>query len=283
MEKIAVFTDSACDLIDEDLQEYGIKILPLQIIYKDKTYRDRVEISPDEVYDNFDHEVPKTSLPMGTDIDELFKNLIKEGYTHAIGVMISGGLSGTANSVSLMAAEYPEIETFVFDTFNLSMAEGILARKAAEMVRAGKSFMEIKEVLPTLKKNVDTYYYVPTLEYLVKGGRIGKVAGTIGEMLNIKPIISVNKEGVYYTVDKARGTKQAYNKLISILKENLEKTTCKVWVMHGGAKKEAIAMVERIKDLPDILTLEHAQISPALGVHTGKGLLGICIERIARK
>lgn len=283
MEKIAIFTDSACDLKEEDIKEYGIRLLPLQIIYEDKTYRDRVEISPDAVYENFDKEVPKTSLPMGVDIDEMFKTLIKEGYTHAIGVMISGGLSGTANSVSLMAAEYPEIETFVFDTLNLSMAEGILAKKAAIMAREGKSFAEIRDTLPTLKKNVDTYYYVATLEYLIKGGRIGKVAGTIGEMLNIKPIISVNEEGVYYTVEKARGSKQAYNKLISILQENLQKTKCKVWVMHGGAKKEAIAMVERIKDLPGILTLEYAQISPALGVHTGKGLLGICIERIIGK
>lgn len=283
MEKIAIFTDSACDLKEEQIQEYGIRLLPLQIIYEDKTYRDRVEISPDEVYENFDKEVPKTSLPMGVDIDDLFKSLIAEGYTHAIGVMISGGLSGTANSVSLIAAEYPEIETFVFDTLNLSMAEGILAVKAAEMVRDGKSFSEIKEILPTLKKNVDTYYYVATLEYLIKGGRIGKVAGTIGEMLNIKPIISVNEEGVYYTVDKARGSKQAYNKLVTILKENLEKTKCNVWVMHGGAKKEAIAMVERIKDLPGILTLEYTQISPALGVHTGKGLLGICIQRMTSK
>lgn len=283
MEKIAVFTDSACDLTEEDIQEYGIKILPLQIIYEDRTYRDRVEISPDEVYENFDKEVPKTSLPKGEDIDELFKNLIREGYTHAIGVMISSGLSGTANSVSLLAAEYPEIETFVFDTLNLSMAEGIQAKRAAQLVKEGKSFGKIKEILPALKKNVDTYYYVATLEYLIKGGRIGKVAGTIGEMLNIKPIISVNEEGVYYTVDKARGAKQAYNKLISILQENLEKTKCKVWVMHGGAKKEAVAMVERIKDLPGILSLEYGQISPALGVHTGKGLLGICVERITGK
>ncbi len=283
MEKIAVFTDSACDLTEEDIQEYGIKILPLQIIYEDRTYRDRVEISPDEVYENFDKEVPKTSLPKGEDIDELFKNLIREGYTHAIGVMISSGLSGTANSVSLLAAEYPEIETFVFDTLNLSMAEGIQAKRAAQLVKEGKSFGKIKEILPALKKNVDTYYYVATLEYLIKGGRIGKVAGTIGEMLNIKPIISVNEEGVYYTVDKARGAKQAYNKLISILQENLEKTKCKVWVMHGGAKKEAAAMVERIKDLPGILSLEYGQISPALGVHTGKGLLGICVERITGK
>ncbi len=280
MQKIAIFTDSACDLTDAELKEYGIRFLPLQIIYKDNSYKDRVEISADEVYGNLEKEVPKTSLPTGTDIDALFLELKKEGYTHAIGVMISGGLSGTANSVKLMAEEHPEIETYIYDTKNLSISEGIMALKAAKMVKDGLSFEEIKEALPEEKKSVDTYYCLATLEYLIKGGRIGKVSGTIGQILNIKPIIYVNEEGVYVTLDKARGTKQAYMKLVSILKENLEKTKCKVYVMHGGAKKEAQDMVERIKDLPDILSLEFRQISPALGVHTGRGLIGIAVERM---
>ncbi len=280
MEKIAIFTDSACDLNDDELKEYGIRLLPLQIIYKDKTYRDRIEISADTVYDNFEKEVPKTSLPKGVDINQMFTDLKEEGYTHAIGVLISAGLSGTANSVHLVAQEHPEIETFIFDTKNLSKAEGILAINAAKMVKEGKSFNEIKEALPSYKEAVDTYYCLSTLEYLIKGGRIGKVSGTIGQMLNIKPIISVNEEGVYYTVDKARGTNQAYTKLVELLKENLAKSKCKVFVMHGGAKDEGLKMVERIKDLPGILSLELVQISPALGVHTGKGLIGICIERI---
>ena len=280
MQKIAIFTDSACDLTDAELKEYGIRFLPLQIIYKDNSYRDRVEISADEVYGNLEVEVPKTSLPTGTDIDALFLELKKEGYTHAIGVMISGGLSGTANSVKLMAEEHPEIETYIYDTKNLSISEGIMALKAAKMVKDGLSFEEIKEALPEEKKSVDTYYCLATLEYLIKGGRIGKVSGTIGQILNIKPIIYVNEEGVYVTLDKARGTKLAYMKLVSILKENLEKTKCKVYVMHGGAKKEAQDMVERIKDLPGILSLEFRQISPALGVHTGRGLIGIAVERM---
>lgn len=280
MQKIAIFTDSACDLTDAELKEYGIRFLPLQIIYKDSSYRDRVEISADEVYGNLEVEVPKTSLPTGTDIDALFTELKKEGYTHAIGVMISGGLSGTANSVKLVAEEHPEIETYIYDTKNLSISEGIMALRAAKMVRDGLSFEAIKEALPEEKKSVDTYYCLATLEYLIKGGRIGKVSGTIGQMLNIKPIIYVNEEGIYVTLDKARGTKQAYMKLVSILKENLEKTKCKVYVMHGGAKKEAQDMVERIKDLPGILSLEFRQISPALGVHTGRGLIGIAVERM---
>jgi len=281
MEKIAIFTDSACDLKDEVLKEYNIRFLPLRIIYENKEYRDRVEISPDEIYGNLEKEIPKTSLPSGEDINNFFRDLIKEGYTHAIGVMISSGLSGTANSIQLMAENYPEIETFIFDSRNLTLAEGILAVEAAKLLKSGKSFSEIKETLPTLRKTVDTYYIVATMEYLIKGGRVGKVAGTIGQLLDIKPIISVNEEGVYYTVDKARGMKQGYNKLLNILKENLAKSKCRVWVMHGGAPEECLAIVERVKDFEGIVSLDHLQISPALGVHTGKGLIGICIQRVS--
>ena len=131
------------------------------------------------------------------------------------------------------------------------------------MVREGKSFAEIKEALPKQRKTVDTTTaWLPRVSH--QGRQNRQVSGTIGQMLNIKPIISVNEEGVYYTVDKARGTNQAYSKLIDILKDNLENTKCKVWVMHGGAKKEAQKIVERIKDHPGILTLEYDQISPAL-------------------
>lgn len=279
MEKIAIFTDSGCDLPDALLTEHGIYMLPLRIIYKDREYRDRVEIHADDVYENLGKEVPSTSLPSGEDTHQMFQAMKAAGYTHAIGVMISSGLSGTANSVKLMAEEHPELSVAVFDSRTLSMAEGILAVEAAKLAAKGRPFKDILETLTTLMADVDTYYYVDTLEYLMKGGRIGKVSGTIGQMLNLKPIISVNEEGVYYTIEKARGTKQAYAKLLSLLKENLDKTPCNVWVMHGGAKEEALAMVERIKDFKNILTLTASQISPALGVHTGPGLLGICLQR----
>ncbi len=280
MEKIAIFTDSACDLTEAELKQYNITLLPLQIIYKDKTYRDRVEISPDEVYNHLEEEVPKTSLPKGEDVANMFEKLVKDGYTHAIGIMISSGLSGTGQSVKLIAEDYSTLKTYIYDTKTLSMGEGIQVLRAGQMVEEGKSFQDIIDFLPLHQKQIDTFYSVATLEYLIKGGRIGKVSGTIGELLNLKPIISVNEDGVYYTVLKARGTKQAFQKLVGILKENLEKNKCNVWIMHGGAESDAEHIIETIKDFPGIVSLKMAQISPALGVHTGKGLIGLCIERI---
>ena len=102
----------------------------------------------------------------------------------------------------------------------------------------------------------------------------------IGQMLNIKPIITVDENGVYYSVCKARGRKQSISKLTNILKEELEKGKCKVWVLHGGALEEAKKFMESIRSLKNILDLNISQISPALGVHAGPGLLGLAIQKI---
>lgn len=280
MQKIAIFTDSASDLNDNDYEKHNIKFLPLQIIYEDKTYKDKVDIDATTVYNNLVNEIPKTSLPSGESIDALFTNLIKEGYTHAIGILISGGLSGTFNAVKLMAENYPEIETFIFDSKTLSVAEGAFVKRAALMVEENMSFSNICENLQDLRPKIDTYYYVDTMEYLIKGGRIGKVQGTIGKLLNIKPIISIDDDGVYYTIEKARGKKQAYNKLYSLLKKDLSKNKCNVWVMHGGAEKECDTIYDKVKTFNNINNLYTGQISPSLGVHTGPGLIGICVERL---
>ena len=280
MEKIALFTDSACDLTDEELKQYDIRMLPLRIIYEDREYRDRVEIHPDTVYANLEKEVPKTSLPSGSDIEDLYVDLKAAGYTHAIGVMISGGLSGTANSVKMFAEEHPDMPTFVFDTKNLSMAEGLLVMETGKMIQEGLSYDEILAKLPSLQGTVDTYYYVDTLEYLMKGGRIGKVSGTIGQMLNLKPIISVNPEGIYYTISKARGKKQALQRLVDLVQENLAKSKCHVYILHGGALEDGKLLLETVKKMDNIESIGLRQISPALGVHTGKGLLGVCLQRL---
>lgn len=117
------------------------------------------------------------------------------------------------------------------------------------------------------------------MEYLKKGGRIGKVSGTIGELLNLKPIISVNKEGIYYTYEKARGKKQGLNKLFSIGEKALNEGPCSVFVLHGGAESEAKALAARFQCHPNLKDTYFGDISPSAGVHTGPGLVGIVVIR----
>lgn len=280
MQKIALLVDSACDLSLETIRENNIKLLPLRISYSHGEYKDMLDISADEIYSNLEKEVPKTSLPSTEDLEEILSSLENEGYTHVIAVTISSGLSGTFNSIRLALEDHPKLVSHVFDTKILAMPEGIVAFEVAKLIEAGKSFEYIVDNLPNIRKSITGYFTVNTLDYLKKGGRIGKIAGTIGEMLNLKPIVTVDEDGIYYTVCKARGRKQSILRLTNILKESLSQGPCKVWVLHGGALEEAKSFLESLKGLDNIMSLDISQISPALGVHGGPGLLGLAIQKV---
>jgi len=277
MSKIALITDSTSDVDKELIKKYNLFVLPLRIIYKDREYIDRVNITPKEVYDNLENEIPTTSLPSMKDMEDLYLKLEEEGYTQAIAVVISDALSGTYNTLRLVSQNHPFIETCVFDSKSLTIGEAAIVEECGEMLRCGKSFEEIVKTLPQIRDRITVYYAVDTLKYLTKGGRIGKVAGTIGEILNIKPIISINKDGVYYTYAKAKGKKKAISKLVDIAREALENTPCKIWVMHGGAYDEVNHFADIIAGIPNITRLSFGEISPVAGVHTGPGLLGVVI------
>lgn len=279
MEKIALIADSAADLTADIIKEYNVNVLPLKIIYKEKEYLDGVTITANEVYDKLDEEIPSTSLPSVQEVDNLFAKLEEEGYTHVIAIQLSSNLSGTFNTVSLVSKNHPNITSTIFDSKSLTLGTGALVIGCGEMIKNGKSYNEIVNQLPSMRDKVTVFYVVDTLKYLIKGGRIGKVSGTIGTMLNLKPIISINKEGVYYTYSKIRGKKQATSKLISIAEEALKTTKAKIWIMHGGAKDEGEILFEKFKSLSNITSLNFGCISPALGVHTGKGLLGLIIVK----
>ncbi|SHH64692.1 DegV family protein [Clostridium grantii] len=277
MEKIALVADSASDLTKEQIEKYNVTVLPLKIIYKNNEYLDGIDITPEEVYERLEEEIPSTSLPSPQDIENVFTKLENEGYTHVIAIPLSSNLSGTYNTVKLIADNHPKLTSTIFDSKSLTLGTGSLVLACGEMLQQGKSYKEIVEQLPLMRDNVTVYYVVDTLKYLIKGGRIGKVSGTIGSLLNLKPIISIDKDGVYYTYAKIRGKKQATSKLISIAEESLKKGKAKIWIMHGGCLDEGKAILEKFKNMPNITSLEFGCISPALGVHTGKGLIGLII------
>ena len=280
MQKIAILTDSASDLTNELMDQYNIKFAPFRIIYSDKEYEDKIDITPNEMYASLKREIPTTSLPSRERIEKILCSLEEEGYTHVISINISSALSGTSNSVRLVLEDHPKLTSYVYDTKTLCMAEGVIVLEAAKLVKAGKSFEEIIEALPSFREKSHCYFTLNTLEYLKKGGRIGKVAGTIGELLNLKPLIHVGDDGIYHTYAKLRGRKQSINKLFEVLKEYLTKGKCNVWVIEGDALEEGTEICNSIKGLNNVNEVNIATVGPALGVHTGPGLIGLIIQEV---
>lgn len=274
-EKIALLTDSACDIPQDLIKKLNIKMLPLKIIYPGKEYSDRVDINPQDVYDKMPDEIPTTSMPCLGEIKSTIEKIKSEGFTHLLAVHLSSGLSGTFQAVQMAANDIDNMIVKVIDTKTLSIGQGWMVMDAARNIAQGLSFDKVVNQLYKLKPKVHVYYVLETLEYLRRGGRIGKVAGMLGEFLHLKPIISIDEEGKYFTYCKARGRKKSIERLIQIVEENIKDKPAYLAVMHGGARKEAEEILQRLSHLTNVKEIITSDISPALGVHTGPGLLGV--------
>ena len=233
-DKVAVLTDSGCDVPLNFREKYNIFMLPLRVMYPEKDYEDGVNIDPMMVYRRFPDEYPSTSTPSLAEVQDIFDEIRDAGYEKIIAVTISSGLSGTFNTIRLAAEQQDELEIFVFDTKN-------------------------------------------TLKYLKKGGRIGKVTSVVGEVLSLKPIISCNEDGIYYTVGLIRGAKQGKKKLLNEMLQFCKGHHCWIIVGHGDANEEAGRMLELVEtQLTSKEILFVKQINATLAINTGPGLVGLC-------
>jgi len=273
--KIALVTDSTSDLSNEFVEKNNIHVLPLKVVYQDREYLDRVEITPQEVYESLEKEVPSTSMPSVGEVTELFAKLIKNGYQEILSIHISSGLSGTINSVRLAAANFPSVKIEVIDSKSISMGIGVLVQEAANFIKKGMNLPAVVEKIHELRENMSVVFVVKTLEYLKRGGRIGYVSATMGSILDLKPIIAVNDEGKYFTLAKVRGRKKSIDKLIEIVKETAEKNILKLVVMHGDAKEEAKYLFDELKKIKRIKDIHFGEVGPVIGVHTGPGVVGL--------
>lgn len=222
-------------------------------------------------------EIPRTSMASPSDCSDLLESLRNQGIRNILSINISSGLSGTFDMVNMVSKDFPDLNVITIDSKSLSIGLGFMVQEAAKMIAEGLRIDGIKEKILSIREKIKLFYCLPMLEYLKKGGRINTVAATIGDIMDIKPIISINEEGKYYSHAKVRGRRKSLDKLVEIAKEISEGNTVKLAVMHGSAEKEAMKIKETLSKLPNVKEIIFGQIGPALGVHTGPGLVGVCI------
>lgn len=280
MAKIGLITDSTCDLSNEYLNEKSIKLLPTRIIYSYGEFKDRVEIEPKEVYDNFIQEIPKTSMPSPDDFFQAVEACRQEGCTHIIAVLVSSGLSGTFNMVSASSHEIHDIPIHVIDSKSLSLGLGYLVMDAVKAIEEGRSYEEVISLIEGRIEDTHVYFALETLKYLRKGGRIGYVEGTIAEMLNIKPVIRVeHSDGKYRTHKKARGMKRAMDALKAVM-DSFDSKKVRITAVHGDIPEKLEELVAYIKTKANVVSYGNVQTCPVLGVHTGPGLIGFVLQLV---
>jgi DegV family protein with EDD domain len=282
-EKTAILVDSCSDVPEEQRRKHHMYVVPMTLIYEDAEYRDGIDIRTDEVYARFPQEIPSTSLPSPSRVADTFKQIKADGYEKVIAVAISSGLSGTFEMIKGFGPAPEGLETHYVDTKNIGIGSGLSAIRAGELIEQGLPFAEVCREVENAARHTKLFFCVSTLSYLVKGGRIGLVAGLVGSIFDLKPVISCNDDGVYYTVAKTRGRKKslalALQKAVEFAAGAKEYS---IAVMHGAAQQEADEVLADAKaQLPDYRLAVEGQITPVLVVHTGPGLIGIGVQRLA--
>ncbi|MFO7881067.1 MAG: DegV family protein [Kosmotogaceae bacterium] len=281
---IGVIVDSGTDVPEDVAGKDNVEVVPLRVITDNGEYRDNIDISTEELLEYMENKIPKTSLPTSEDITKAYTRLYEKGCKEIICINISSGLSGTTNFMQVVAEsfkkEQDDVRIEFVDTKSISIGSGLIAKKIVEDIESGKSFdIVLSSARIYVNSKVKVFFTIPTLKYLKAGGRIGKVSGTIGDFLNIKPVITVGSDGIYHTVDKKRGMKRTVNVMFDKMMEFLSNKKAKYVAVYSSDKSEstlehAKSLLEKFKEkgFKDILT---GTISQSLVVHTGKGLIGI--------
>ena len=283
-QKIAILVDSGSDVPPELLERYHIFMIPLKILFNEGEYLDGVTIDAAEVYRRLPTEIPKTSLPDGNQITEVLDRIYNEGYRQLLGICISSGLSGTCNMLRVVCEEYGKLECRIIDSKNISIGSGIIAVRAAQLLEEEELDLDtLYRKTEAMISDSKVFFCLKTLEYLQKGGRIGKVAAMVGTAISLKPVISCNEEGRYYAVAKAIGRNPSIKKVLELAQKFADGCPkVMLAVMHGDAAEEAEALIHEVKKkIPQGFIAVRGQISPALGLHTGPGLVGICVLRLS--
>ncbi len=281
--KIALLTDSCADIAPELVEKHHIFVVPLRILCADGEYLDGVNIHGADVYRRLKAgELPQTSLPAAEEIGKLLTQIISEGYDGVIAVMLSGGLSGTYNLVRLVAEECRgKLEVCAFDSVSGSLGLGMTVLQLAEDIAGGMDWQELTQRrTPQLMRGSFPFFTLDTLEYLQKGGRIGKVAATAGMLLQIKPILTFAPDGQLTSVAKVRGRHQVIDKLVALAVQRCgDHKRYNLAVANGGAPEEMQLVREKLTAaLPNYDHIWEGEIDGTLSVYIGDGVLGAAVQ-----
>lgn len=277
---IKIMVDSTCDLPDELIEKYDISVLPLRVFIDGEEYLDKKTIKVDDVYSAMRKGiVPKTSLPRPQDIYEAFSGYCAAGCDF-IYLCFSSVMSGTYELAKAMIEEfkdkYPALNMEIIDSKGGSTATGLIALQAAKLCeKGGQDFAGVVDKVKSLVSHVEHVFTIPDLNWLIKGGRVSKASGIIGNILDIKPILDV-ENGSMIVIRKVRGMRKALNSVVDILEERTKE--CKnqiIGISHADDLKTAEMLMEIIKKRLGYTEFIVNKIGSVLGSHIGIGGVGI--------
>jgi DegV family protein with EDD domain len=278
MAGITIVTDSTSYIPADILKKYGISVAPQVLIWGEQTYRDGVDIQPDEFYAKLKtaKTMPSTSQVSPAAMQSVFQPLVEKG-NDVIGIFVSSKLSGTLQS----AAQAKEMmgsaggKVTLVDSLATAMALGFISIAAARAAEGGASVKECVGVAEKARDRAGIFFAVDTLEFLHRGGRIGGAQRFIGSALNLKPILAL-KEGRVEGVERIRTKSKAHDRVLELVAELVKgKSNVRLATLHANAADDAKALLDRAaKELNPVETL-FTEVSPVVGTHAGPGTVGL--------
>ena len=274
---VKIVTDSTGDLPAEVVQELDITVVPLNVHFGEESFQDGVDLDSDGFFERLTTEasLPTTSQPSVGAFLETYRGLLEAGH-EVVSVHISAKLSGTMNS-ALQAREQLDAgpRLTVVDSQQVGLALGIVATAAAQAVKDGASYEETVELTPRVSERVRLFVLLETLEYLQRGGRIGRAQAFLGSLLHIRPILTV-LEGEVHPLERVRARKRGLERLCQLAAE------CgplqQVGICHSTTPEDALALEEQVRPTLARGRLIQARFGPVLGTHVGPGAIAVTVQ-----
>jgi DegV family protein with EDD domain len=273
-----IVSDRGMDLTTEQSDNLNIHLAPLTLTLDGKSYRSGVDIQAEEFYHllTTTESFPVTSQPSAGDFADIYRELAKTD-PEILSIHISSGLSGTLNSARAGAALVPEAQVTFFDSKTLSCPLGWQVQAAARAARENWSKERILQMLEKLSARTEGVFTIPNMNYLIHGGRISHLKGLLASLLNIKPIIGVEKiHGTYVSLGQEITLKRAIHKMADLVAGWYPAGgKMRIQLLHGNNMPAVEILHERLSQLLDCTFLPTAVVAPVLGAHTGPGLVGL--------
>jgi DegV family protein with EDD domain len=276
---IRIITDSTCEAPQDVLTHASVTVVPLYVVFGQQSLKDQVEISREEFWRRLPtaDPMPTTSQPTPADFLAPFRAFAEAG-DEIVTITISSKLSGTYSSAIQAKAELPWHPIDVVDSLSTSVGLGLIVRRALRMAESGASRLEIVQAIEAMREYVPVLFSVDTLEYLARGGRIGKAQAFMGTLLSFKPMLGIT-DGVIVPVSRVRSRRKALDALTETHNQTLSARgpAVQIGVTHAGAIDEArsvAADLARVFETSDVFI---ADLGAVLGVHTGPGMIGAAV------
>lgn len=275
--KLAVITDSSAFLQAETLRKEDLFVLDIPVNIDGQEYVEGVNLTAQEFYEKMASasELPKTSQPSIANLDEILSSLKDKGYTHALGLFLSSGISGFYQNIQYMKDEYEGLTIAFPDTRITSAPLGYMVESVFKWAEQGEDFTIILDQLEHQIQKTSAFIMVDDLDHLVKGGRLSNGAAILGNLLSIKPILYFNDQGVIEVYEKVRTEKKATKRLVEIVKEATANGNYQITVIHGNAPQKAADLRQLLIDSGVATDVSIATFGSVIGTHLGEGSIAL--------